>query len=289
MPIDRPILEAAIKASGGADQPDDQVDGLLAKLHALEVTGRYGALFNTLARANDKSNFLAFLLEATFAYQFETAGMPLEYEVRQDSGQTSSIDFRLAGATGDAVFFELRLQQQDKSTADDIAKQLAAGQNYVAMKHGDDEAEEIFRLQSTILSKVQKSDGTPVKFLKVVPGVVNIVVICISDILLGMPDGFDCKLAMYGDPDVPEHCRRGVFGLFQDTNAGDSEEIRTRAAKFQHIKATLHGVLFLFRPNGVGALDYQLQQVMVWNRSLVSKTQASTLMGQFSAAIPAKT
>ncbi|MFC3110369.1 hypothetical protein ACFOFO_20785, partial [Undibacterium arcticum] len=39
MPFDRPTLEAAIQASGGAQQPDDQIDGLLAKLQVLETTG----------------------------------------------------------------------------------------------------------------------------------------------------------------------------------------------------------------------------------------------------------
>ncbi|MFC6519235.1 hypothetical protein ACFQAT_05025 [Undibacterium arcticum] len=252
------------------------------------ATGRYGALFKTLANANNKSNFLAFLLEVTFAHQFETAGMPLAYEVKQVSEQTSSVDFKLAAQTGDAVFFELQLQQQDQPTANHIAEQLAQGLVYAAMKDGDGQTDEIFRLQSTILRKVQKPDGSPVKFLQNGAGIVNIVVVCISDILLETPDAFDCTLTMYGDLEVPEHCRRGVFGLFQDTKAGDTEEFQVRAAKYAHIKGTLHGVLFIFRPNGSGVLDYHLQQVMVWNRNLVSQAQAAPLMKQIAAALPAK-
>ncbi len=288
MPIDRTTLEGAIKASGGAQQPGEQVEGLLAKLQTLEATGRYGALFKTLAKVNNKSNFLAFLLEATFAHQFEAVGMPLEYEVKQVPNQPSSIDFKLAGKTTDTVFFELQLQQQDQATANDISKHLAAGPFYAAVKDGDGEADDIFRLQSTILRKVQKPDGTPVKFLQTGPRIVNIVVVCISDILLGTSDAFDCLLALYGDPEVPEHCRRGVFGLFQDANVGDAEEIKVRAAKYEYVKNTLHGVLFIFRPNGSGVLDYQIQQVMVWNRKLVSENQAACLTAQIAAALPAK-
>jgi hypothetical protein len=288
MPIDRPTLEGAIKASGGAQQPDDQVDGLLAKLRALEATGRYGALFKTLVKTNNKSNFLAFLLEATFAHQFETVNMPLEYEVKQTPDHPSSIDFKLASKSGDKVFFELQLQQQDQPTANVIARQLAAGPVYAVEKNGDSEVGEIFRLQSTILRKVQKADGTPIKFLQDGHGIVNIVVVCISDILLGTSDVYDCILSMYGDSEVPEHCRRGVFGLFQDPKAGDTEEFQSRAAKYAHIRRTLHGVLFIFRPDGSGVLDYRLQQFMVWNRNLLSKTQASLLMEQIAVALPVK-
>ena len=288
MPIDRSILEAAIQASGGARQPDNQVDGLLAKLLSLEVTGRYGALFKTLIKTNNKSNFLAVLLEATFASQFENADMPLEYEVKQASDDPSSIDFKLAGKTGDTVFFELQLQQQDQPTADNIAKQLAAGPVYEVVKSGGKEVDEIFRLQSTILRKVQKPDGTPIKFLQSGTGIVNIVVVCISDILLGTADAFDCLLTMYGDSGVPEQCRCGVFGLFQEPKAGDTNEFQTRAAKYAHVMSTVHGVLFLFRPDGSGVLDYHLHQVMVWNRHLVSKAQAALLMEHITAALPSK-
>jgi len=37
MPIERATLVEAISASGGAVQPDDQVDGLLAKLRAMLI------------------------------------------------------------------------------------------------------------------------------------------------------------------------------------------------------------------------------------------------------------
>lgn len=288
MTIDRPTLESAILASGGALQPDDEIDGLLTKIKGLEATGRYNTLVSNFIKANDKSNFLALLLEVTFAYQFENAGMPLVYEVKQVANHCSSIDFRLTAKSGEAVFFELRLLQQDKATAEDIKEQLSAGAFYAVKKDGKQEGEDIYRLQEIILSKVQKKNGDPVKFYRVETGVINIVVVCISDLLLGTSDAADCLLAMYGDPEVPEHCQRGVFGLFQDTKPEYPEEIKARGARYAHIKGTLHGVLFVFLPSGSGVLNYELRQIMVWNRNLMLSAQAKALTEQFSQALPAK-
>ena len=71
----------------------NQIEGQLAKLQALGATGRYGALLKGIVATNEKSNFLALPLEATFAYQFESVGLPLGYEVKQVTDQTSPIDF----------------------------------------------------------------------------------------------------------------------------------------------------------------------------------------------------
>lgn len=285
MPITRVTLDAAIQASGGAVQPDDQISGLLTKLMHLEACGRYRALLKTLSSLNDKSNFLAFLLEVTFAYQFETAGMPLEYEVKQEGGPNDSIDFKLVATDAELVFFELRLQQQDQATAQDIAEQLALRNFYATRKDGFGEREEIWRLQSTILQKVQRSNGAPAKFGQVTPGQLNIVVVSVSDILLGTADAYDCVLTACGDVAVPEHCRRGVFGLFQDVPADADADIRALADKFARARQTLHGVLFVFRQAGSGVLDYTLQQVMVWNSNLISKSRATPIAAQIALAI----
>ncbi len=286
MTTSRVELEAAIKASGGAEQPDDQVDGLLAKLRILEATGRYGQLIKALRSANNKGNFLALLLEATFAYQFESNGLSLEYEVKQVADQTSSIDFMLKASTGDAVYFELRLLQQGKAVVESITRQLTDGDTYVAAMNGEDEQDEILRLQNVILSKVENK-GKAIKFLQTGKGLVNIVVVCISDILLGMPDAHDCLLATYGDPEVPAECRRDVFGLFQDLKAEYPEHIQKAASNFAHFKSTVHAVLFLFKPQGAGVLDYPLQRVLVWNRSLTTNVQAAALTEQVATALPA--
>ena len=54
--------------------------------------------------------------------------------------------------------------------------------------NGDDERDGVIRLQNVILSKVQKDDGTPIKFLRVSNDNVNIVVVDVLDRLLGTID-----------------------------------------------------------------------------------------------------
>ncbi|NUZ08665.1 hypothetical protein [Piscinibacter koreensis] len=285
MPIERATLVEAISASGGAVQPDDQVDGLLAKLRALEATGRYASLLKGISSANDKSNFLSLLLEATFAYQFESRGLSLDYEVKQGASEGSSIDFGLKLGDAGAAYFELRLLQQDQATATKIAQQLTDAGLYAVIKDGVDEQREILKLQSIVLSKVEDKHGKPTKFLKVDPGAFNVVAVCVSDLLLGMADLHDCILATYGDPEVPEECRRGIFGLFQDLKPVYPAEIQVAAKRFAHLKATIHAVLFLFKPNGSGILDYSLQQLLVWNRALTTEADAGALNDALCAAI----
>lgn len=288
MPIDRPSLEAAILASGGVKQPDNQVTALLAKLDLLEAKGRYGGLLRSVRASNHKWNFLASLLEVTFAHQFETAGVPLDYEVRQEPDQPGTIDFRMNASTGDAVFLELRLLQQDEKTTADIAEQVAAKQEFAVAMGGEAERDAVVRLQGTILQKVQRKDGTPIKFVQAGDGVLNIVVVGVSDILLGTVDAWDCVLAACGDGGVPPECRRGVVGLFQPPNAADLAESQGRVASFAHIRSTIHGVLFLFRAAGAGVLDYRLEQVMAWNQSLVPEERARSLMNDISAVLPSR-
>lgn len=288
MPIDRPTLQAAIAASGGARQPDDQIAALLAKLDLLEAKGRYGGLLRSVRASNNKWNFLASLLEVTFAYQFETAGVALDYEVRQEPDQPGTIDFRMTASTRDAVFFELRLVQQDEKTTADIAQQLEAKREYAVAMDGEGERDAVMRLQGTILQKVQRKDGTATKFAQAGAGVANIVVVGVSDLFLGTVDVLDCVLAACGDGAVPADCRRGVVGLFQTSNTGDTPETQARVASFAHIRATIHGVLFLFRAAGAGVLDYRLEQVMVWNQNLMAERQAGALMTDIAAVLPSR-
>jgi hypothetical protein len=286
MSFERATLDIAIAASGGVAQPDDQVNGLFEKLQILESTGSYASILKSIANANDRSNFLSLLLEATFAHQFESNGIRLQYEVKQDTNHGTSIDFALKLDDGCTTYIELRLLQQDHATAKDIAEQFTDAGLYAVSKDGADEQREVFKLQSIVLSKVQDKGDNPIKFLKADSSVVNIVAVCVSDILLGTVDKNDCILATYGDPAVPENSRRGVFGLFQDVQKDYPSEIQVAAKRFAHLKATIHAVLFLFKPSGSGILDYQLQQVLVWNRGLIMEPRARSVSEQVSSAIP---
>ena len=153
---------------------------------------------------------------------------------------------------------------------------------------GRDEHDAIIRLQSVIISKVQKRDGTPIKFLRVEPDIVNLVVIDVSDIFLGMFDVADCLLATHGDPAVKVEHRRGIFGLFQDPLPEYPEQIRTLAQTFDHIRSTLSGVLFLFRCRGSTVLDYRVEQYLIWNPKLMDRERAKAICAEISAGVPVK-
>src|SRR5690242_4178298 len=124
MPINKEALIDAIRNSGGKDQPLAEVDEFWPKLELLQNTGRYGPLISQLAAANDKSNFLALVLEANFAYQFESQGLHLAYEVTQEPTKPSTVDFVRQTPAGKRAYLELRLLQQRKSIKDMIDEQL---------------------------------------------------------------------------------------------------------------------------------------------------------------------
>lgn len=72
--MDKEILVNAIKNSGGGQNALDESDALLTRINYLTQTERYAQLVSQLAKSNDKSNFLALVLEVNFAYQFESGG-----------------------------------------------------------------------------------------------------------------------------------------------------------------------------------------------------------------------
>lgn len=76
--------------------------------------------------------------------------------------------------------------------------------------------------------------------------------------------------------------------MFQDVKDAGTAEFQAFATRFEHCKGILHGVLFVFRSRGAGALAHNLQQVMVWNRSLISRALGTSLMEQMAWALPAK-
>jgi len=68
--MNKDVLKTVVEKLGNSDE--DQIEGLLKKLNILEATGKYAKLLKSLSSANDKSNFLAYVFEASFAFQFET-------------------------------------------------------------------------------------------------------------------------------------------------------------------------------------------------------------------------
>jgi len=286
--LDKQSLIDAIARSGGKQHALDEADTLWAKLDCLQQTGRYGLLLSQLAKANDKSNFLALVLEVNFAYQFELQGLELTYEVKQDAQEKSSIDFLRTTSDGDSVYFELRLLQQAQPIADSISAQLQKCKMYRVFMDGQDEQGEIVRIQHTILSKVQDEKGNPTKFFPFAANAVNIVVVDATASVLGAIDIHDCMLATHGDPSVKDVYRRQVFGLFQEDKPEYPQYIHEQAAKYAYIRSMLHGVLFLFKKRGTGILAYQLEQYLIWNPALVDAASPRRIFADIASAIPVR-
>lgn len=286
--MNKQTLIDAIRTSGGKRWALDEADDLWLRLDFLHKTGRYGQLLSSLVKANDRSNFLALVLEANFAHQFESQGFALVYEVQQDAQKRSSIDFLRKTPNGDSVYFELRLLQQTQSIKDSINAQLQKWGGYSLFMGGDDEQKEVVRLQNTILGKVQEKDGKPIKFFSTDANAANIVVVDATESVLGTVDVHDCMLATHGDPGVEEIYRRQVFGLFQEDRPEYPQRIHDLAAKYSHIRNTLHGVLFLFKEPNTGLLRYRLEQYLMWNPALVDEAEARPILADLARAIPVR-
>lgn len=291
--MDAQTLEYAIRNSGGGHNALAETGALLARINYLEQTNRYDPLLSQLAKTNDKSNFLALILEINFAYQFESGGRELTYEVRQDTNKKSSIDFLRIAPTGHNVFFEIRLLQQTQSVTDAINDQLRSSDFYTFTMDGKIQRSEVIRIQGTILSKTQDGGGKPIKFFSTATDTVNIVVVDTTDTNLGMIDVHDCSLAVYGDPSVDEPLRMQIFGLFQDDKPHYPQQIHDLAARFAHVKQTLHGVMFLFKERSTGLLAYKLEQYMMWNPKLmnsilIAEERVRQIQADIAAAIPSR-
>lgn len=277
---------AVITKSGWKGAWEEQIEGLLSKIRLLETKGRYRKLLTSLSAANDRNNLLASVLEATIAFQFESAGIELKYEIRQDPDKGGSIDFCWKTATGRTAYIEVRLLQQDRATADSIADQLQIANAYRIAKNGQDEMQDIVRVQRAILEKVQKAEGVPTKFVTTNPNEINIVAVDASQIILGAFDTDDCKLVALGDPAVNSVCRRGIFGLFQEPIPVDPEFIQSRAQSFSHLRTTLHGLMFLFRRPQMDSFRYSLSQFLIWNRALIDERTAEAISNEIEVALP---
>ena len=284
--VNKQSLIDAIQDSGGSQSVLDEVDDMWVRVDYLEKTGRYGALLSQISNANHKSNLLARTLELNFAYQFESVGLELAYEVSQDTQQNSTIDFLRVSPGGEQVFLDLRLIQQPQDIADSIAEQIENTERYKIALDAEDDHDAIVPIQRNVLSKVEDKKGNPIKFLSTAKNAFNIVVVDIADCMLGMMDIHACMLACQGDPGVEEPYQRGVFGLFQPDMPHFPQSIHDIAKRYAHIRGTIHGILFLDRV-GVKILTYRLCHYLVWNPALIDEPTARRILADVSTAIPA--
>ncbi len=95
-------------------------------------------------------------------------------------------------------------------------------------------------------------------------------------------------LATHGDPGVEEVYRRQAFGLFQEDRPEYPQRIHDLAAKYSHIRKTLHGVLFLFKEPETSLLGYRLEQYLMWNPALIDEAKARPILADLTRAIPVR-
>lgn len=271
------IRQLLKKLNMNPNRDSNEVASLSKKLEYLNKLGHYSSLLKDLKKCNDINKFKSIIVEATFAYSFEAANIPLCYEKLQSDNQESSIDFTLITKDGKKIYFEIRVNQQQKQIQEEIAQQMSLNNMYSVSLNGMDEQKDIIRLQSNILSKVQDKDGTPIKFFTTDSGVFNIVAVDITELILRVADRNDCILAAYGDPFVEEPYRRNIFGLFQKPKQNYPDTILELSKRFSHFRETIHGILFFVRHSLSGPLDFELRYLLILNSSLVSDSEAKFL------------
>jgi hypothetical protein len=279
-------LAATLSSSGyPISESDDRLAPLAEKLTLLEATGRYSRLLSSLFATNDKANLQSHILEATFAYQFELSGKPLDYEVQRRSDDETSIDFHRQLTPLKNLYMEMRLVRQPQALTDLFEQQLSLSDYFGTTLGGAEDQAQTIRLQQLILSKALSRDGAPIKFSPGTPGDYNIVVVEVSELHLGMIDDFDCMLAAYGDSEVPEFARRQLFGLFQEPRPEYPDHIQKIAAKTAPFRETVHGVLFLWKRPPGSPINFTLDYILIHNRNLMTEKEAIEIVEDLSGAM----
>lgn len=281
-----PKLAASFAASGHSiEEPEIILFPLARKLLLLRQASRFSKLLSNLFAANNKANLHSLILEATFAYQFESANKPLNYEVRCRSDDEMTIDFYRRIPSGKNLYMEMRQVNQRLAITDLIDEQLGQSNFYEVHLGGNDDRADTLRLQRLILSKAQDSEGNLIKFSLGGPDDYNIIVVEVSDLHLGMIDHFDCMLVTYGDPMVPEFARRDIFGLFQEDRHDHPALIHEFVAKFSMFRSTIHGILFLWKHHKSYPSDFELEFFLVHNNNLITHTNCLEIADDMRGAM----
>lgn len=272
MPTLAERLSDAMKSSGyKVEGSDARLVPVVSKLELLSNRGRFRRLLNDLLACNNKANLHALLFEAVFAWHFEKEGRHLLYEVSQQLSGSTTVDFMHDLSQDMHVYYELRLLQQQEAITRLFEEQLHESNCFGTLLSGSDEQREVVRLQQVLLAKVQDRKGQPIKFFTANLPNYNLIVVDVSQPLLGMIDKHDCMLACYGDETVPLPCRRDVFGLFQVPGPDTPSPFQDISIRFDWLRRTIHGILFMRRPRESNPIDFDLQFYFVPNRLLLSE------------------
>lgn len=249
---------------------EESVDRFVEKLGLLKTTGRYDRLFKDILNCNDMSNMKSLIAEAAFAYEFESKSENLEYEVKQQEDNASSVDFlwELPDLEMD-IYFEQRLilQRNSESNIESYEKS------------------EITRHQSIILSKCQNKNGELVKFFKKDDSSINIIVADNSYGISGMFDRIDCELAAYGDQYVDAYCKRGVFGFFEQETDKMTSDQKDFNKKYSNLRSIIHGILFIKKLPEGDPLDFSYSYYFTPNYIIFDEKRAQNLAERLSKVL----
>ncbi len=221
------------------------------------------------------------MLEATFAFHFQSAGMPLQYEVRRRLDDETSVDFLHRTTWNRELCIEMRLVQQPQARTSLFEKQLRESNYFGTELDGAVDRKETLRLQRLILEKAVNSKGQLIKFRPEDTNTYNIIAIEVSELHLGMIDHHDCMLVAYGDPAVPIFARRRLFGLFQESRPEDPDYIQEIAARFAPFRDGVHAILFLRQVPPSHPIDYCLEYLLISNQRLVTRGEGTQIAGEF--------
>lgn len=279
-------LASTLEACSYCLAPDDhRLTPLVEKIEFLQSVGRYGRLLEGLFAANDAANLRSLILEGTFACHFEMADLPLQYEVSRRLDDETSVDFVRPTDWGKDLCIEMRLVQQRQALTTLFEEQLRHSDYFEALIDGAGDRADTLRLQRLILEKAVNAGGDLVKFQADDTATYNIVAVEVSELHLGMLDDIDCVLATYGDPAVPDHARRGLFGLFQEVLPHYPAHIREVAERFAPFRSAVHAVLFLRKVPPEHPIDYVLEYILVHNQHLLSSDEGGRVAEEFNQAM----
>lgn len=261
----------------GIDAPSEDIDTLQNRVSYVLDKKKYNRLVRDIYRENDKNNFYSKVFEVHIAYAIEIAGLKSVYEINVRDGDNSNIDF-FVDDDGFSLFIEAKLKQALNTRAD-IEQQLQIDNTYSLFMNDDEQKSDILRLQSDILSKLQRQDGTRIKFSDPDNISANVIAINVSDLILGMIDPYDCILACCGDSGVSkEHLKKGVVGIFEQRIMTQYSDDQSLVDRFKNAQSCLNGVAFLFRPRFSNEINSDLSYFFVSNRHLTSsKTEMKIL------------
>ena len=131
----------------------------LEKLEFVKNTGRYSRLLKDYYSCNDSNNLESIIFEIHFAYVFESANLPLKYEVKQD-GRKGSVDFLRESDCGKRIYFELHNAQELLEIKKSISDQINSQPFYAVGLDFQGERSQVLHVKSKIESKISKYSST---------------------------------------------------------------------------------------------------------------------------------